>query len=175
MNGEGEEGRLRLMLALVLGAIVVVGTVDLILDAPTQWLSFHVAFELASIAAALVTVTALWLGWRRSRRAVVELHRRLEERRAERDAWRASAQVALSGLGEAMDRQFAAWRLTPTEREIALALLKGHSHKAIAIDSGRSERTVRQHAAAVYAKSGVGSRAELAAFFLEDVMLPRQA
>ena len=33
----------------------------------------------------------------------------------------------------------------------------------------------RQHAAAVYQKAGLGSRAELAAFFLEDLLLPGDA
>lgn len=169
---DGEEGRLRLVLAIVLVGIIISGTVDLVLDAPPSWLSFHVFFELALIAAALITVTALWLGWRRSRRAIGELRAHLAQHQAEREAWRAGAQAALSGLGAAMDGQFAAWRLTPAEREVALALLKGHSHKVIAVDSGRSERTVRQHAAAVYAKAGLGNRAELAAFFLEDLMLP---
>ena len=47
---------------------------------------------------------------------------------------------------------------------MALLLLKGQSHKQIAYNSGRSESTVRQHAAAVYEKSGLGGCAELAAF-----------
>lgn len=56
---------------------------------------------------------------------------------------------------------------------MALLLLKGHSHKAIARLTSRSSQTARQHASAVYKKSGLAGRAELAAFFLEDLMLPR--
>jgi DNA-binding NarL/FixJ family response regulator len=96
----------------------------------------------------------------------------LAEHAAERDAWRASAQAALAGLASAIDERFGAWALTPTERDVALRLLKGHSHKQIAFETERSERTVRQHAVAVYEKSGLRGRAELAAFFLEDLMLP---
>jgi len=48
-------------------------------------------------------------------------------------------------------------------------LLKGQGHKQIAAATGRSERTVRQHAVAVYQKSGLGGRAELAAFFLDSL------
>jgi DNA-binding NarL/FixJ family response regulator len=40
--------------------------------------------------------------------------------------------------------------------------------------TGRSERTVRQHAVAVYEKSGLHGRSELAAFFLDAVLLPDQ-
>ena len=55
---------------------------------------------------------------------------------------------------------------------MAVLLLKGQSHKEIATATGRSERTVRQHAIAAYHKAGVGGRAELAAFFLGDLTLP---
>ena len=48
-------------------------------------------------------------------------------------------------------------------------MLKGLSHKEIAKLRNSSAVTVRQQAAAVYAKSGLSSRAELAAYFLEDL------
>jgi DNA-binding NarL/FixJ family response regulator len=96
----------------------------------------------------------------------------LAEHAAERDAWRASAEAALAGLGRAIDERFDAWGLTPAEREVALLLLKGRSHKQIAFDTGRSERTVRQHAVSVYQKSRLNGRAELSAFFLEGILLP---
>ncbi len=51
-------------------------------------------------------------------------------------------------------------------------LLKGYSHKETASLTGRGERTVRQHAVSVYRKSGLSGRAELAAFFFEDMLLP---
>lgn len=71
-----------------------------------------------------------------------------------------------------MDRQFDSWNLTPTEKETALLLLKGYSHKDAAAHTGRSERTVRQHAVNVYRKSGLSGRAQLAAFFFDGMILP---
>jgi DNA-binding CsgD family transcriptional regulator len=71
------------------------------------------------------------------------------------------------------DRQLRAWNLTPAERETALLLLKGLGLKEIAALQDKSERTVRQHAISVYRKSGLGGRAELSAFFLEDLLLPQ--
>lgn len=114
----------------------------------------------------------LWLRWRRAEQSVGTLRTTMESHRAERDAWRLSAQSALDGLGRAINERFSAWELTPTEREVALLLLKGESHKRIASFTNRSERTVRQHAVAVYNKSGLHGRAELAAFFLQDLLLP---
>ena len=168
----GLDGRLRAVLAIALLSIVVGGTTDLALDRPAHWLSFHVVFESLMVAGALVMATTLWLGWWRAAHAAAGLRASLARRSAERDRWRASAQGALEGLGRAIDAQFTAWRLTPTEREVALMLLQGHGHKQIAARTHRSERTVRQHAGVVYEKAGLGGRAELAAFFLQDLMLP---
>ena len=91
---------------------------------------------------------------------------------AAEDAVVGQVRAALEGLGRAIDAQFDAWRLTPAERAVALLVLKGYGHKQIAALTERSERTVRQHAGAVYEKAGLGGRAELSAYFLQDLMLP---
>ena len=168
----GVNARLRWVLAVALISIVVGGTADLAMDKPVTWLSFHVVFETLMIAGALLMATTLWLGWWRSAHSTIWLRASLEAQRLDRDAWKASAEAALDGLSRAIDAQFTSWHLTPTEREIALMLLKGYGHKEIAALTGRSERTVRQHAGVVYDKAGLAGRAALAAFFLNDLMLP---
>jgi DNA-binding CsgD family transcriptional regulator len=172
MEREGEERRLRVLLAVVLTAVLVGGTIDLVWDAPGSWLSLHAIYEILLILGALALSVVLWRGWWRARRSLARTRAALDLQRTERDAWRESAQRALEGLGRAIEARFEAWGLTPVEREIALLLMKGRSHKAIARDTGRSERTVRQHAVAIYQKSRLGGRAELAAFFHEDLILP---
>lgn len=172
--GESERG-LRWLLVAVLLLAIIGGGIDLWLDAPESWWSLHVLYEVALIVGAAASFTALWNGWWRARQSLAETRHALDEQRTERDAWRDSARSALEGLGRAMNERFAGWGLTPAEREVALGLLKGRSHKAIAYETGRSERTVRQHAVAVYQKSALGGRAELSAYFLEGVMLPRPA
>ena len=92
------DGRLRWLLALALLSIVIGGSADLVMDRPTTWLSFHVVFETAMIAGALVMATALWLGWWRSAHSAAALSATLATQREERDAWRASAEAALEGL-----------------------------------------------------------------------------
>ncbi len=167
-----DDGRMRVVLAMALVAIIVGGVADLIMDDPESWLSFHVIFETLMIAGAVVMVTALWLRWRNSERSADALRASLAVQRDERDRWQASARSALEGLGRAINAQFDDWQLTPSEREVALLLLKGYGHKQIAGLTGRGERTVRQHAGVVYQKSGLGGRAELAAYFLQDLILP---
>ena len=58
------------------------------------------------------------------------------------------------------------------EREVALLLLKGLSHREIAAVRAVSERTVREQARSLYAKAGLTGRAALSAFFLEDLLAP---
>jgi DNA-binding CsgD family transcriptional regulator len=164
--------RLPLILPIALLTIAISGAFDLYMDDVQQWFSLHAIFELLMIAGSLVTVTTLWLGWWRSAHSAAALRASLDAREGERDAWKASAQAALEGLGRAIEAQFREWRLTPTEREVALMILKGYGHKEIAALTGRSERTVRQHAGVIYEKSGLSGRAELAAFFLNDLILP---
>jgi DNA-binding CsgD family transcriptional regulator len=162
----------RLALSGVLLAIALGGAADLALDWPSRPSLFHVLFEGGLLVFSLGAVTTLWVGWARTRRSLARARAAGETHRAERDAWRARAEKLLRGLGEEIDAQLRAWGLTPAERETALLVLKGYGHKEIAALLGKSERTVRQHAEAVYRKSGLAGRAELSAFFLEDLLLP---
>jgi DNA-binding CsgD family transcriptional regulator len=164
--------RLRFLLLITLLLIAVGGVTDLILDQPESWLSLHVLFESSLILGALGMAVALWFGWWKAEKAAGELRRSLEKQTAERDTWSRRARSALEGLGVAIQAQFREWGLSDAEEEVALLLMKGHSHKSIARLTDRSPQTVRQHASSVYRKSGLAGRAELAAFFLEDLMLP---
>ena len=168
---EGDLWR-RVALSAVLVAIAAGGVTDLALDLPSDPGFFHIAFELSLLALSLGTVVWLWVGWATTRRSLATVRHALDVHRAERDTWRARADVLLRGLGEEIDAQLQRWGLTPAERETALMLLKGQGHKEIATILGKSERTVRQQAVAVYRKSGLAGRAELSAFFLEDLLLP---
>ena len=172
-NGEhGQDPRVQLILAGIFLVIVTGGVVDLTLDRPATLWSAHILLEGGMVLVSLGAATYLARGWFRALGTARKLETAVEATEAERDAWRERAGRALSSLGQAIEAQFEAWSLTPAERETALMLLKGFSHKRIGRDTGRSERTVRQHAVAVYRKSGLSGRAELAGFFLGDVALP---
>jgi DNA-binding NarL/FixJ family response regulator len=142
----------------------------------------HVAVELVTVALAGASAAVLW--WRlQSARRLAQLlvghlrvaHADAAQLRADVARFRTESQQHARGLGEAIDRQFQRWGLSPAEREVALLLVKGLSHKEAAEVRATSERTVRQQALAVYRKAGLAGRAELAAFFLEDLLLPAPA
>ncbi|MEM7193404.1 MAG: LuxR C-terminal-related transcriptional regulator [Pseudomonadota bacterium] len=86
--------------------------------------------------------------------------------------WKKRASRLLQGLGTEIDQQFEHWNLSKAEKEVALLLIKGISIKELAQFRGTSEKTVRQQASNIYAKANLENRAELAAFFLEDLLLP---
>jgi DNA-binding CsgD family transcriptional regulator len=170
---DGIEPGFRIGLTVLLAVIAAFGAIDIVLDQPHSLWSFHVLFELAFVALCLGTVGFLWRGWTGASVGLAQSQQDLRDREAERDRWRRRATRLLDGLGAEIEVQFDRWSLTPTEKEVALLLLKGLGHKEVAGVMNRSERTVRQHAVAVYKKSGLSGRAELAAFFLEDLLLPQ--
>ncbi len=83
--------------------------------------------------------------------------------------WQQTARDAASGLGVVIEKQFDCWRLTKAERQVAELLLKGLAHKEIAELRQVGSATVRQQAQSVYRKAGVSGRADLAAWFIEDL------
>ena len=163
--------RLHLVLALLFVLITVAASADLAMDRPATLWSVHVLAEATLVLVSIGAASYLAWGWYGTLRDVRTLEAEVEQRRAERDAWKERASLALEGLSVAMDAQFDSWELTAAERETALMLLKGFSHKRIGKLTDRSERTVRQHSVAVYRKSGLAGRSELAGFFLEGVLL----
>lgn len=164
-----------LALAVLFALIVVAAAADLVMDRPQTLWSLHVLAEGAVVLLSLGAASWLAWGWFSAMRDVRRLEQTVAVRQAERDEWRLRAGRVLQGLAEAMSEQFAEWGLTDAERETALMLLKGYSHKRIGKLTNRSERTARQHAVAVYRKSGLAGRSELSAFFLEDLLLPATA
>lgn len=79
-------------------------------------------------------------------------------------------QQASKGYIEVIHEQLDAWELSPTEKEVALLLLKGLSFEEIAAIRQTKEKTVRQQAIALYRKSGLNGRHEFAAWFFEDFL-----
>ncbi len=72
-------------------------------------------------------------------------------------------QAAMTGPVEASqagDSRFDT--LTPRELEMANQVAAGHSNKVIAIDAGISERTVKAHLNAIFRKTGLHNRVQLA-------------
>jgi DNA-binding CsgD family transcriptional regulator len=162
-----------LPLALFAAIVVVVG-VDVVADIQEGTSIFHVAVEVIAMALAAVGVAWLAVRFVRARWDTTRLRASLANAREDAERWRRETADVLAGLGAAIDREFDRWGLTPAEREVGLLLLKGLSHKEIAGLRSVSERTVREQARALYKKGDLSGRADLAAYFLEDLLLPTE-
>jgi DNA-binding CsgD family transcriptional regulator len=158
--------------ALLFLAIAVVMALDLLLDAVGGPWPLHAAADLGVVALALAGVWRMRAQILRAREVAGALRTDLLAARADAQRFRAESQALVRGLSTAIDAQLDAWACSPAEREVALMLLKGLSLKEVATLRGTSERTARQQALALYKKAGVAGRAELSAFFLEDLLPP---
>lgn len=162
----------RWVVAGTLLIIFVMVGVDLLNDSGEGVALWHVLIEGSAGLAALFGLFYLLRG-------TFSLKRRLDEEQAnfsafkqEAEQWRAESRKYVDGLSKAIDQQLTKWNLTAAEKEVAFLLLKGLGLKEIAEIRKTSEKTARVQSIAVYAKAGLSGRSELAAFFLEDLLVP---
>jgi DNA-binding CsgD family transcriptional regulator len=169
--------------ALVTGAVVMTTliAIDLVTDVGSGTTAFHAVVEGAVIVIGLVAAVRLAIRVRELTREARELREHARELTANLDAtrqdaarWRRDAGDLIAGLSAAIDQQLEYWSLSPAEKAVALLLLKGLSHKEIAVIREVNETTVRQQARAIYRKAGLSGRNDLAAFFLEDLLGPHE-
>jgi DNA-binding NarL/FixJ family response regulator len=165
--------RERLVLVIALLVTCALIGLDLINDTGEGVAPWHVIVE---ASAGLTALTALFVLLRGS----FVLRRRLQLEiasfsafREEAEHWRAQARRHLEGLSQDIDRQLTQWQLTAAEKEVAFLLLKGYELKEIARARDTSAKTARAQSSAIYAKAGLAGRSELAAFFLEDLLVPQ--
>ncbi len=170
------QGRFRLLLLCAFLLISIFAGIDIIADIHEGTERYHIIIEgivfLIAISAALGMSLHLLKEARTTRELVTHMQGEVERHRKQAEEWQNETRSLLRGLSISINNQFDRWQLTQTEKEVALFLLKGFSHKDVALLRDVSEATARQQARAVYRKAGVTGRNELAAFFLEELALP---
>ncbi len=186
MRHPSDTGKILFVSALFMVVVGVLVPVDMLADRDEGAPWSHIVIE--GVTALVAWLGALGLGreWRaqrqrdqdelgRLRTENAEIQARSQALRRDSEQWKREAQQAIAGLSAAIDVQLERWALTTAEKEVALLLLKGLSTKEVADIRITSERTARQQAQAVYRKAHLAGRAELAAFFLEDLLQPRSS
>ena len=164
--------RERWVIGSILLLVAVLVSIDIYNDSAEGVVLWHVFVEGLIGVLALAGVFYLMSG-------SVQLKHRLNKEIAdfsafkkEAEVWRAESRKYIDGLSLAIDQQLSKWRLTTAEKEVAFLLLKGLSLKEVAEVRKTTEKTARVQSMAIYAKAGIAGRSELAAFFLEDLLLP---
>jgi DNA-binding CsgD family transcriptional regulator len=146
--------------------------VDLFNDTGDGVAAWHVMIEAGAGIVSLIGLFVLLRGTITLRR---QLDAEIAGAAALREAaahWRAQSRRHVEGLAQAIDQQLTIWRLTDAEKDVAFLLLKGYGLKEIARLRQTTEKTARAQSTAIYAKAGLAGRSELAAFFLEDLLVP---
>lgn len=161
-----------MIMATVLALIFTMVGVDLFNDAGEGVALWHVGIEGSAGVVALLGLFYLLRGAFVLKRRLHAERTNFQAYRQQAEAWRAESRNHVEGLAKAIDRQMTAWQLTAAEKEVAFLLLKGLGLKEIAQVRNTSEKTARVQSTAIYAKSGLSGRSALAAFFLEDLLVP---
>jgi DNA-binding NarL/FixJ family response regulator len=159
-----------LIITIILGTIMVLNFADVVTDIHLGVPTWHIIEESLIVLAAGLTVAYLIIEMRSKSRQLEQLTQTLS--RADREMANITEEMrnARKQYSEVIHQQFMVWQLTASEQEVAMLLLKGLSFKEIAAVRATREKTVRQQASTIYAKSGVDGRHAFAAWFLEDLL-----
>lgn len=170
-----EDARSSQIAVLILsGLFAVLVSFDLVTDHMSGSSGAHLTLEGILLA---VSGTFFVLGLKKlasAKREIRELQVNAQSLGREKDKWKQEAHQLLEGLSVKIERQFSKWKLTQAETEVGFLLLKGFSLKEIADIRNTKLKTVQQQSQAIYQKTGLASRSELAAFFLEDLLPPQE-
>jgi DNA-binding CsgD family transcriptional regulator/F0F1-type ATP synthase assembly protein I len=157
---------------LILSVILIMVIFDLVSDYKEGTTYWHLMTEGLM---GLMAVIGIFIVLRNSIETKQELkdeREKFSNFKLEAEKWREQSRNYVEGLSQAIDQQLTTWNLSSAEKEVAFLLLKGLSLKDIALVRKTTEKTARAQSAAIYSKSGLSGRSELAAFFLEDLLVP---
>ena len=147
-----------LSLTAVAGAIFFFGY-DLLVDALFEGEFGSLHFIMESIVFVGVSV-ALVIGIHDLRHLRGRLEQEVRQNRAFAGA-----------LADTIDERMGEWRLTRSEKEVAWLIIKGIRFSEIAQIRGVKESTTRLQATSLYAKAGVGGRAEFVFEVIQPLLL----
>ncbi len=132
----------------------------------------HLLVEGLFISVAAIGASIIAMSYFNSRRENLRIQVDLDGVRKDLESYKRETAHFAKGLSLKIDFQLNKWGLSTAEKEIALLLLKGFSNREISELRGTSEKTVTQQITSIYLKSGLRSRPEFSAFFLEDLLAP---
>ncbi len=78
--------------------------------------------------------------------------------------------AASGAFHQLIEESFDAWSLTPSERDVALLVVKGLSITEIAGVRQTKEGTIKAQCNAIYRKAGVSGRTQLLSLFIDELM-----
>ncbi|PLW67203.1 helix-turn-helix transcriptional regulator [Pseudohalioglobus lutimaris] len=158
------------LIAAVLGVIMALNALDVMVDITLGVPQWHIIQE--SMIVVVSGIGCVYLLWemRRSSLEMRALAHSLSSTDQQLQEITEDMRRARSRFSETIHQQFLDWGLTLSEQQVAMLLLKGLSFREIAVVRDTREKTVRQQASSIYAKSSLDGRHTFAAWFLEDFL-----
>lgn len=158
------------ILTLVLLLVLLASGIDLYTDLSHGATLHHTLKEATIMLFAFGGIVWLLYSLRKQQHEIHELQHALDARSQMQKQPDEYVLEARKRFSEMVSRQFDAWQLTGSEKEVGWLLLKGLSLKEIAVIRNTLEKTVRQQASAIYRKAELPGRHAFAAWFLEDLL-----
>jgi len=159
-----------LFFILLLAIIAIMNVSDFIIDLSEGSTTFHLAQEAFLVIASLGGIGYLLREVTQRRNELEKIKVQLTQTTNRLTESNEKLQDVHKQYREVIDKQLSDWMLTPSEKDVAVLLLKGLSFEEIAGVRETKEKTVRQQATAIYRKSGLSGRHEFAAWFFEDFL-----
>lgn len=156
------------LIAFFLLIVMLLNLVDVISDSVNGASLQHLIQELAIILISGVMAIYLILNIRKTTEHLNQLRNKVASSDKKIAHITHEMQQARHQYSEVIYQQFNDWKLTRSEQEVAMLLLKGLSLKEISAVRETKEKTTRQQASAIYSKASVDGRHDLSAWFLED-------
>lgn len=122
---------------------------------PLSW-EIHEALEMAGVLGLLLGFVLGIVALRRLRQEFSDVNSKLR--------------VASQGFFDLVQDEFTRWGLTPSERDIAMYMLKGLSNAEIAAMTGKKQGTIKAQCNAVFRKTGLSNRSQFTSYFIEILM-----
>ncbi|MEA3405890.1 MAG: LuxR C-terminal-related transcriptional regulator [Pseudomonadota bacterium] len=163
------------MIRFSLGVFILlflISFIDIILDWEGMggW-NAHIMVEMFMGILSLIAFGVLLFSHWKQKKAIAETQQDLNEAQQALDTAELQTKKLMGEFSKIIQNQFEEWKLTKSEKEVALLLLKGLTLDEIASVRETREKTVRQQASNLYKKAGIAGRHELVAFFFEDLLI----
>ncbi len=145
-------------------------TVDVIGEVRVHASFEHIILELLIFISSFVGVVGVAIRYLEERNLRISKGKIIDEMASELEVWKSKVQSLSTQFFQAVDDQLENWKLSKTEKDIAILIIKGASIKEIAQVRNVTEKTIRAHASSIYRKSKLSTRYELAAYFIDGLV-----
>ena len=146
-------------------------TFDVVEGLPMKAMIFDLSLEGSILILVLISTNYIWRRFTHVSDSKNALHIDLEKTKDLASMWEKKSKQFIIEFQKHLLVKFEQWKLSKSEREIAILLLKGKTSKDIASERFTSERTIRNQCRSLYEKAGLSGKNELSAYFLNELIL----